>query len=90
MRLFFGGATYFCHLFLVVRHFLSSLILYGDFLSSFFRRRHFLPFSGISYFRGEKIFRVKFAKILSEKMNQVRVKMGKFKQRIGAQQKIEF
>ena len=49
-----------------------------------------MPFSGISYFRGEKIFRVKFAKILSEKMNQVRVKMGKFKQRIDAQQIIEF
>lgn len=88
--IFLGGATFFCHLFLVVRHFLSSLILYGDFLSSFLRRRHFLPFSGISYFRGEKIFRVKFAKILSEKMNQVRVKMGKFKQRIDAQQIIEF
>ena len=65
MRLFFGGATYFCHLFLVVRHFLSSLILYGDFLPSFLRRRHFLPFSGISYFRGEENFGLEFAKILS-------------------------
>lgn len=76
--------------FLVVRHFLSSLILYGDFLPSFLRRRHFLPFSGINYIRGGKNFRVEFAKILSEKMNQVRVKMGKFKQRIDAQQIIEF
>ena len=90
MPSFFGGATFFCHLFLVVRHFLSSLILYGDFLPSFLRRRHFLPFSGISYFRGEKIFRVKFAKILSEKLVLVGVKMGKFKQRIDAQQIIEF
>ena len=90
MPSFFGGATFFCHLFLVVRHFLSSLILYGDFLPSFLRRRHFLPFSGISYIRGEENFRVKFAKILSEKLVLVGVKMGKFKQRIGAQQKIEF
>lgn len=88
--IFLGGATYFCHLFLVVRHFLSSLILYGDFLPSFLRRRHFLPFSGISYIRGKENFRVKFAKILSEKLVLVGVKMGKFKQRIGAQQKIEF
>ena len=90
MPSFFGGATFFCHLFLVVRHFLSSLILYGKILPSFLRRRHFLPFSGISYIRGKENFRVKFAKILSEKLVLVGVKMGKFKQRIGAQQKIEF
>ena len=88
--IFLGGATFFCHLFLVVRHFLSSLILYGDFLPSFLRRRHFLPFSGISYIRGEENFGLEFAKILSEKLNQVRVKMGKFKQKIDAQQIIEF
>ena len=39
----FGGAT-----------FLSSLILYGDFCH-LFEATTFLPFSGISYFRGEKI-----------------------------------
>ena len=51
--------------------FLPSLILYGDFCH-LFEATTFLPFSGISYFRGEKNFRVKFAKILSEKLNQVR------------------
>ncbi|GAA5155932.1 hypothetical protein GCM10025768_28300 [Microbacterium pseudoresistens] len=49
-----------------------------------------MPFSGISYIRGEKNFGLKFAKILSEKLNQARVKMGKFKQKIDAQQIIEF
>ena len=65
MRLFFGGATYFCHLSWGCDFFLPSLILYGDFLPSFLRRRHFLPFSGISYFRGEENFGLEFAKILS-------------------------
>lgn len=90
MPSFLEVRLFFAIFFLVVRHFLSSLILYGDFLSSFLRRRHFLPFSGISYFRGEENFGLEFAKILSEKLNQVRVKMGKFKQRIDAQQIIEF
>ena len=40
--IFFGGAT-----------FLSSLILYGDFCH-LFEATTFLPFSGISYFRGEE------------------------------------
>ena len=49
----FGGAT-----------FLSSLILYGHFCH-LFEATTFLPFSGISYFRGEKNFGLEFAKILS-------------------------
>ena len=54
MRLFggcdchFGGAT-------------SSLILYGDFCH-LFEATTFLPFSGISYFRGEENFGLEFAK----------------------------
>ena len=62
MRLF-GGATYFCHLSWGAT-FLSSLILYGDFCH-LFEATTFLPFSGISYFRGEENFGLEFAKILS-------------------------
>ena len=47
-----------------------------------FEATTFLPFSGISYIRGEENFGLEFAKILSEKLNQVRVKMGKFKQKL--------
>ena len=90
MPSFLEVRLFFAIFFLVVRHFLSSLILYGDFLPSFLRRRHFLPFSGISYIRGEKNFGLEFAKILSEKLVLVGVKMGKFKQKIDAQQIIEF
>ena len=61
--IFLGGATYFCHLFGGAT-FLSSLILYGKILSSF-EATTFLPFSGISYFRGEENFGLEFAKILS-------------------------
>ena len=70
MRLF-GGATYFCHLSWGATFchlfggatFLSSLILYGDFCH-LFEATTFLPFSGISYFRGEENFGLEFAKIL--------------------------
>ena len=48
--IFFGGAT-----------FLSSLILYGDFCH-LFEATTFLPFSGISHFRGEENFGLEFAK----------------------------
>ena len=49
----------FCHLFNYATFwwcdiFLPSLILYGDFCH-LFEATTFLPFSGISYFRGEKI-----------------------------------
>ena len=57
------------------------------FLSSF-EATTFLPFSGISYIRGEENFGLEFAKILSEK-NQVRVKM-EIQTKIDAQQIIEF
>ena len=77
--IFFGGAT-----------FLSSLILYGDFCL-LFEATTFCHFRGISYFRGEEKFWARVCKILRlKRLVLVGVKMGKFKQRIDAQQIIEF
>ena len=59
----FLGVRLFCHLFGGAT-FLSSLILYGDFCH-LFEATTFLPFSGISYIRGEENFGLEFAKILS-------------------------
>ena len=94
MRLF-GGATYFCHLswrcdFFAIFWWCDIFVIFNfvwGFLSSF-EATTFLPFSGISYFRGEKILGLSLRN--SERKDEPGVKMGKFKQRIDAQQIIEF
>lgn len=50
MRLFFGSATYFCHLFLVVRHFFVIFNFVWGFFAIFFEATTFFAIFGNKLF----------------------------------------